>query len=86
MSLIVLTTLERFPARDELSTCEAGLVPPKRSVQSILIRSRYALQLTITHCNIIETRPRAAWGTATLELTKQELPRDSMIKYPESMT
>ena len=37
------------------------------------------MQLTITHCNIIETRPRTAWGAATLDLTKQQLFRQSII-------
>ena len=39
------------------------------------------MQLTIMHCDIdvIETRPRAAWGTATLDLTKQMLLRQSIV-------
>ena len=61
-----------FPAHDELGTCEASLVFPMQSVLSILVRFSYAMQLAITPCNIIETRPRAAWGAGTLDLTKHK--------------
>ena len=73
-------------AHDELGTCQASLVFPKQSVLSILVRSSYAKQLTITYCNIMEIRPRAALGTASLDLTKQKLLRQSITRHPESMT
>ena len=66
--MIIITTT--------LRTCEASLVPPKQSVLSILVRCSHA---TITHGNIIETRPKAAWGAATLDLTKQKLLWQSSI-------
>ena len=80
-------------AHDELKshhcvgrTCKAGLVCPKQAVLSILVWSVNASKLTITHCNITETWPRAAWGVATLDLTKSKLPRQSIIRHPESTT
>ena len=60
--------------------CEASPVPPQQSVLSILVSFCYATQLTITHCNIIETRPRPARGAATLDLTKQKLLRQPIIR------
>ena len=62
--------------------CEASLVPPKQSVLSIFVGFCYATQLTITHCNFIETRPRAAKGAAALDLTKQ-MPQ--MLPYIERL-
>ena len=38
------------------------------------------------YCIIIGTRPRAASGAETLDLTKQKLLRQSVIRHPESMT
>ena len=52
---------KRFPAHDELGTCETSLVQTKQPLVSILVRFGDTTQLTITHCNIIETGPRAAW-------------------------
>ena len=66
--------------------CEASLVPPKQSVLSIFVGFCYATQLTITHCNIFETRPRAARGAAALDLTKQKLLTQPIIRHHEHMT
>ena len=57
----------------QVMMCAARLVPPKQSVLSILVRFSNVMQSMITHCNIIEPRPPAAWGAATLDLTKHKL-------------
>ena len=63
-----------------LSRCEASLVPPKQPFLSILVRLSYATHMTIMHCNIFEIRPRATWGAATLDVTKQKLLWQSIIR------
>ena len=60
-----------------------GNSSPTKAILSILVRSIYAMQLTIIHCNIVESRPRASCGTATLDLTKQNLLRQTTIRHPE---
>ena len=76
----------RFPAHDELGTCRASLVSPEQSVLSIPTGSIDVTVLTVTQRNIIETGPRATWWAATLDLTKQKLLRQSIIRHPENMT
>ena len=66
--------------------CKASLVPSK-AICSERPWFCYATQLTIMHCNIIETRPRAArGGGATLDLTKQKLLRQPVMRHDEHMT
>ena len=47
---------KRFPAHDELGTCESSLVPPKQPVMSSLVGFGDTTQLTITPCNISKTK------------------------------
>ena len=36
MGALIIMIISRFPAHDELRTCEASLIPPEQSVLSIL--------------------------------------------------
>ena len=49
------------------------------SVLSILLWSINAMQLTVTRYNITECRLKAAWGAATLDLTKQKLTKADAV-------
>ena len=66
--------------------CKASLVTPKQPLASIPERFDSTAELTIMHCNIIENRPTAAWRVLTLDLTKQKLLRQCIVRHPESMT
>ena len=48
---IIPIITRKLSSSDELGICEASLVPPMRSVFSILVRSTDAIQITIMHCN-----------------------------------
>ena len=50
------------------------------------VRSVDATFLTFTQHNIIEIGPRATWWAEAPDLTKQKLPRQSIIRHPENMT
>ena len=48
-----ITTNNTNAFQGELGICKAGLLPPKQSVLSMLVRSCYAMQVTIMYYNII---------------------------------
>ena len=41
---------------------------------------------TLTHCNIIQSRPRATWEAAAPDLTQRNLLVQSVFRHAESMT
>ena len=66
--------------------CGTSLVSPKQSVLRIsIIRSTNAI-LTVTQCNVIETRPGAAEWAKPLDFNKQKLLRWCIVRHPENMT